>query len=189
VLIYIIVGAMSGAALAGGLITLSAHRLGSVHAGIAVLVALGAAGSWAAWTAGRELQQRWAPQYSTVPVSRETFVAGAFVRERSSPGDQVLAASEDPLALFVALTERAAYLSRAELYRSLGPDTAAPADERAAAHAAVRQISRFDELQRFGRLHGIAWYIADTAQTHAWPEDLTQRCAYCGEAVQVYDLR
>ena len=138
---------------------------------------------------GPNVQQRWSPRFAAVPIGPDTFRAGAFVRRRSIRGEQVLAASEDPLATYVALTERAAFLARGDLYRKVGAESAAIVKERSAGHAALTGVSTFEALQAFGRRAGVAWYIADTAATQQWPGAIRERCSYCGETIQVYDLR
>jgi hypothetical protein len=114
---------------------------------------------------------------------------GSYVRTHSSPGDLVLAASEDPLAVMVALTERRGYLSRSSLYRSLGPATAEPADARAAEHATLATLSSFEDLRAFGARTGVAWYIADTPATEQWPPAVTTRSVFGADGIRVYDLR
>ena len=56
-------------------------------------------------------------------------------------------------------------------------------------HSALTGVSTFEELQAFGRHAGVAWYIADTAATQQWPGAIREWCSYCGETIQVYDLR
>jgi hypothetical protein len=90
--------------------------------------------------------------------------------------------------VFVGLTERVAFLSRPGLYERLGGAINEMATGRAAANARLTPVT-FDELQTFGRSHGVQWYVANTPASQQWPPAVTGHCAYCGRAVQVYDLR
>ena len=137
---------------------------------------------------GPHLQQRWGPHFSLIPVRVEDFEAARFVRRQSRPGEYVLAADNDPIGVFVGLTERTAWLSRRELYRRIGGPTGALAAERAAAHDALAPLT-FEQLQSFGRSRGLRWYVANTPASQLWPAAVTSRCAYCGREIQVYDLR
>jgi hypothetical protein len=61
--------------------------------------------------------------------------------------------------------------------------------ERIAAHEAMLAgVESFEQLQSFGRDHGVGWYIADVDRTRGWPESMRRHCVYCG-SVAVYDLR
>ncbi len=184
VLIYAVIAALVGAAVARLLTERPARR-----AGIALLWALGLAGCAVPYLIGPGVQRRWAPQAAAVPISADTFGAGAFLRARSARGERVLAASEDPLAVHVALTERGAHLSRTGLYRRLKGRAASMAAARSSAHAALGAAPTFERLRTFGRGAAIAWYIADTPGTRRWPAALRSRCSYCSETIQVYDLR
>jgi len=90
--------------------------------------------------------------------------------------------------VFVGLTERVAFLSRLDLYQRFGGSIAELAAERAAANAGLAPAT-FEVLQTFGRSHGVQWYVANTPSSQQWPSAVIQHCAYCSEAVQVYDLR
>ena len=189
VLVYLVFAALAGAGLARMLGEWSARRLGAVTAAHAVVGALAVVGLAVPWHEGQRLQQWWVPQYATIPVPLEAFPATAFIRAHSSPGEQILAASEDYYAILVSLSERRAYLSRTDLFRRLGPETATAVDLRARAHAALGPAPTYDQLLAFGRREGVSWYIADLVATHRWPDDVVSRCAYCGDMIRVYDLR
>ena len=137
---------------------------------------------------GPDLQQRWGPDHALIPIRVEDFEAGRFVRRHSTPGEYVLTADTDPLAFFVGVTERTAWLSRRKLYQRIGGATGALAAERAAAHDALAPLT-FEQLQSFGRSRGLRWYVANTPASQQWPAAVTSRCAYCGRGIQVYDLR
>ena len=189
VLIYAVLGAMVGAAAAHVVRERSARWFRTERIGLATLCVLGFAGIAVPHVMGPTVQQRWNPRFAAVSIGRDTFGAGAFVRDRSIRGDQVLAASEDPLATYVALTERGAFLARGDLYRKVGAESAAIVNARSAEHATLTGVSTFEALQAFGRRSGVGWYIADTATTRLWPGAIRERCSYCGETIQVYDLR
>jgi hypothetical protein len=189
VLLYAVLGAMVGAVVARMLTEASVRWFGTQRPAVATLAVLALAGLAVPYAIGPTVQQRWTPRFATVPMREDTLAAGEFVRRRSTQGELVLAASEDPLALHVALTERGAYLSRLDLYRRVGGLSAAMARQRSAEHATLARASTFESLQAFGRRAGVRWYIADTAATRQWPPAIRQRCSYCGETIQVYDLR
>lgn len=189
VLVYLVVAGLGAVGLVAWLRAWALSRWSRstfVDAGVLAAALLGLV---VPWRDGAGIQQRWTPAYAEIPVPPATLQAGDYVRRHSAPGDQILAASEDPQAVLVALTERRAYLSRTGLYRSLGPAFAGWADARAAEHAALAGISTFEELRAFGARTGVAWYVADTAASHAWPAAVTAQCAWCGDGVRVYDLR
>ena len=189
VLIYAVLGATVGAAAARVLTELSIRWFRTERIGLAALCALGLTGLAVPHVIGRDVQQRWSPRSAAVPIGRDAFGAGTFVRNRSNRGEQVLAATEDPLAAYVALTERGAFLARRDLFRRVGADAAAIVNARSVEHASLTGVSTFEALQAFGRRSGVGWYIADTAATRLWPGAIRERCSYCGETIQVYDLR
>ena len=189
VLLYAVAAALVGAAIARLLTEGPARRPAARQAGTVVLWALGLAGCAVPYVIGPQVQRRWAPQAAAVPIDHDTFEAGAFVRARSARGERVLAASEDPLAVHVALTERGAFLSRTALYGRLGGRAASMAGARSSEHAALGPEPTFETLRRYGRQSHVAWYIADTPRTRRWPAALRSRCSYCGQTIQVYDLR
>lgn len=141
------------------------------------------------WQLGARVQQRWVPEYATMALPREARLAGAHIRAHAGETDQILAASQDPYAMHVALAERRAWLSRASLFQQLGADSAAAANARLDAHKALGPAPTWQVLQAFGRAQGVAWYIADTPATQAWPVEVTGHCVFCGGQVRVYDLR
>lgn len=189
VLVYLAFAGLAGAAVA----RLIAGRLDSSPAAENRQVTVAALGVVALltvpWQLGERVQQRWVVEYATRAVPREARVAGEFVREHAGAGDQILAASEDPYAVYVALTERRGWLSRASLYQQLGPASAAAANARLDAHKALGAAPSWQALQAFGRAQGVAWYIADTPVTRAWPAEIAEQCAYCGDEMRVYALR
>ncbi len=189
VLVYLAFAGLAGAAVA----RLVAVRLYSAPAAETRQVTVAALGVVALltvpWQLGERVQQRWVVEYATRAVPREARVAGEFVREHAGAGDQILAASEDPYAVYVALTERRGWLSRASLYQQLGPASAVAANARLDAHKALGAAPSWQALQAFGRAQGVAWYIADTPATQAWPAEIAEQCAYCGDEMRVYDLR
>ena len=87
------------------------------------------------------------------------------------------------------MSERGAFLSRGEIFRTLGSTTGALANAHAAKHATLAHVSTFEQLQAFGRDNGVAWYVADTPAAGQRLVGVRDRCGYCGQAVQVYDLR
>jgi len=189
VLVYLVVAGLAGAGLACGLSAWSVRRYATARPARMAVAIVAVAGLVVPWRAGERVQQRWTAAYAEIPVAAGTMAAGAYVRAHSSPGELVLAASEDPLAVLVALTERRAYLSRTALYRSLGPDTAAVTDTRAAEHGAIAGATSFEQLRAFGAAHDVAWYVADTPATHAWPTAVTSHSVFSANSVRVYDLR
>ena len=201
VLVYLVCGALAGAALAVLAREWFSRRPRS--ASVAGQADRGGAAAWP-WFAvvlvalvglstpcryGARVQQRWWPPYATIRITRDVLDAAEFVRTHSRPGEQVLAGSQDPEAVFVALTERRAYLSRVSLYRLLGGPFAAELQARIDAHASVDSVSSFDELKSLGGAIGVSWYIADTPASLSWPASERARCAYCSDTVRVYDLR
>ena len=188
VLIYAVAAASVGAAGGRLLDGWSKRAYGNDWPGLAVLCGVMMAGSLVPLKMGADLQQRYGSRFSLIPIRAEDFEAGRFVRRHSSPGDYVLAADNDPLAVFVAVAERTAWLSRRELYQQLSGATGALAAERAAAHDALAPLT-FEQLQSFGRSRGLRWYVANTPASQRWPAAVTGRCAYCGGGIQVYDLR
>ena len=189
VLLYAVLGAIVGAAVARMVAEVSVRWFGTHRPAFGTLAVLGLAGLAVPYIIGPTVQQRWTPRFATVPMREDTLNAGAFVRRQSTRGELVLAASEDPLALHVALTERGAFLARSDLYRRVNGVPAAMVRERSAEHATLARASTFESLQAFGRRAGVRWYIADTPATRQWPPAIRQRCSYCGETIQVYDLR
>ena len=189
VLVYLVIGALAGAALVRLLAGWTTRRLANGHVAAVVVGIVAVAGLSAPWIYGAKVQQRWWPPYALNAMSPDAVAAGAFVRRHSTPGELILAASEDRLAVLVALTERRAYLSRTSLYHLLGGATAEVTDARAGEHAALGAVTSFDQLKSFGAKTGVSWYIADTPATQLWPAAVIGRCAYCGDTVQVYDLR
>jgi hypothetical protein len=188
VLIYAVAAASVGAAGGRLLAGWSNQTYGDEWPGLIVLAGMMIAGSLVPLKMGPHLQQRWGPHFSLIPIRVEDFEAGRFVRRHSRPGEYLLAADNDPIGVFVGLTERTAWLSRGELYRRLGGATGALAAERAAAHDALAPLT-FEQLQSFGRSRGLRWYVANTPASQLWPAAVTSRCAYCGRGIQVYDLR
>ncbi len=188
VLIYAVVSALVGAGIGRLLTSWSIRTYGSESPGLVALVGLMLVGCLVPLTMGAGLQQRWGPHLARVPVRSEEFDAGRWVRRRSTQGEHVLVADNDPFAVFVGLTERVAFLSRLDLYQRLGGAIAEISTERAAVNAGLAPAT-FEELQSFGRSHGVQWYVANTPASQQWPSAVIQQCAYCGGAVQVYDLR
>ena len=188
VLIYAVVAAFVGAAIGRLLTSGSMQTYRSESPGLVMLVGMMIAGCLVPLTMGPQLQQRWGPHLARVPIRSEEFDAGRWVRRQSIQGDHVLVADNDPLAVFVGLTERVAFLSRPDLYQRFGGAITEMAAGRAAAHAALAPAT-FGELQTFGRSHGVQWYVANTQASQHWPSAVTGHCAYCDRAVQVYDLR
>lgn len=189
VLVYLVVATLGAVGLVTVARACAVGRRVATTAFDGAIVTAALVGLVVPWREGATIQQRWTPAYAQIPMSLATFEAGAYVRQHSAPGEQMLAASEDPLAVFVALGERQAWLSRTALYRSLGPAFAVPADARAAAHASLAGVTTFDALKAFGATTGVAWYIADTPASRDWPAAITSHCVYCGDDVRVYDLR
>jgi len=189
VLVYLVIAGLSGAGLARLAAEWSLRATASRGVAMVALGVVGAVGLWVPWHDGARIQQWWVPQYATLPVPPDAFPAAAYVRAHAAPGDEILAASADPYAMFVALTERRAYLSRPALFRQLGPESAQAAEARGLAHAALGPGPTFEALRQFGRTEGVGWYIADVAETHRWPEATVTQCAWCGDTLRVYDLR
>ena len=189
VLVYLVVAGLGAVGLVGWLRAWARRRWSHTTGVDAAVLAVAMLGVAVPWWEGGGIQQRWTPAYAQIPVSHAAVEAAGYVRRHSAPGDQILAASEDPQAVLVALTERRAYLSRAGLYRSLGPAFADAANRRASEHAALAGLSSFVELRAFGGRTGIAWYIADTPSTWLWPAEVTSHSAFDSAGVRVYDLR
>jgi hypothetical protein len=188
VLIYAVAAASVGAAGGRLLAGWSNQTYGAEWPGLVVLAGMMIAGSLVPWKMGPHLQQRWGAHFALIPIRVEDFEAGRFVRRQSRPGEYVLAADNDPIGVFVGLTERTALFSRRALYQRIGGATGAMAAERAAAHDALAPLT-FEQLQAFGRSRGLRWYVANTPASQLWPAAVTSRCAYCGRGIQVYDLR
>lgn len=189
VLVYLVFGALAGAALAVLLSDRLAPRPGAVHLAGVVVVAVSLIGLTVPWTLGARVQQRWWPPYASLAVSRDALAAGEFVRTHSRPGDQVLAASGDPEAVYVSLSERRAYVSRISLYQSLGGEFSSQVRTRVDAPATFARARSFEQVKALGAAMGVSWYIADTPTSLQWPASEDARCAYCGDTVRVYDLR
>ena len=188
VLIYAVAAASVGAAGGRLLAGWSTRTYGDELPGLVVLAGIMMAGSLVPLKMGPHLQQRYGQHLALIPVRVEDFEAGRFVRRHSMPGEYLLAADDDPLAFFVGVTERTAWLSRRDLYQHIGGTTGALAEERAAAHDALAPLT-FEQLKSFGQSHGVRWYVANTPASQLWPAAVTSRCAYCGRVIQVYDLR
>jgi len=188
VLIYAVAAASVGAAGGRLLAGWSNQTYGGEGPGLVVLAGMMMAGALVPLKMGPHLQQRYGRQFALIPIRVEDFEAGRFVRRHSTPGEYVLAADNDPIGVFVGVTERAAWVSRCDLYKLIGGAAGALAAERAAAHAALAPLT-FEQLLSFGRSHGLRWYVANTPASQLWPAAVTSHCAYCGRAIQVYDLR
>jgi hypothetical protein len=189
VLVYIVFAALVGTAVGRAISNWSVRTSARERNGLLLLFAVGLAGCTVPWKMGARLQQSWVSIHSMIPISQDDFRAARFVRAHSSPGDTIVAEDTDPLAMFVALTERGAFVSRPELFGSLGGTVAATATERAASLAALSSVSRFEELVSYGRRYGVGWYIANGSASRDWPVDVRSHCAYCGPTVEVFDLR
>ena len=146
-------------------------------------------GALVPWRQAGDIQQRWGAQFSTVPMAPDAIAAASYIRAHSSPGEYVLSSDEDPLAIFVGLTERPAFVSRRELFRLLGGSAAALAGKRAYEHAALPGIADFEQLRTAAQQLGIAWYIVAGPDDPHGPTTARSRCGYCGSAVRVYHLR
>jgi hypothetical protein len=188
VLIYIVFASLVGAVAGRELARWSERRHGSDRQGLAAVLGLSLVGCVVPLKMGANLQQRWVSNYSLIPIRKEDFEAANFVRSNSKPGEQVLTASADPLAMFVALTERGAFLSRRDLFTLLGGPSDKIARERSAAAPSLSGLKNFEELASFGRSHGVRWYIADSPESQLLPRQLKERCAYCGETVLAFKL-
>lgn len=189
VLVYLVFAALTGAALGRRVADWTSRtglREGQALAAASLLVG---AALVLPWQQSARVQQRWVPQYATMILSADAVRAGAYIREHGLPGEQILAASEDHYARYVALSERRAYLSRGSLFQILGPPASDAAVARAGMHARLGAAPTFEQLRAFGQHEGIAWYVADLPATHQWPADTVDRCAYCGDELRVYDLR
>lgn len=189
VLVYLVFGALAGAAIASLLHQWCGARFGNparawVPVGLCVLVGLSVP-----WTYGSGLQQWWRSDWASLPLSHDAREAGEYLRTHANRGDQLLAASYDPFAIYVSLAERPAYLSRATLYQGLGGAAAAMANARLASGEQLAASASFDELKTQARALGVSWYIADTPAVQLWPAGIVERCAFCADHIRVYDLR
>jgi hypothetical protein len=189
VLVYIVIGGLAGAGLAFLLTEWSTRRFRSTTPPAAVMLALAAAGMTIPWHDGERIQQHWVPAYALLPVPREAFPAADYIRAHSSAEEQIVSASGDRHAFYVAATERRAWLSRKSLFETLGPPTASVAGVRERALAQVASPRTIDDLRAFGHREGVSWYIADLPTTMLWPDTVRDYCAYCGDEIRVYDLR
>lgn len=188
VFVYVALAALTGAATARVLDRRSRQLAQSTRAAWAIALLGGLAGITVPWRSGPEIQQRWAPELARLAMPAGLIDAARFVRAHAAPEDVVLAASEDPVAVTVALSERRALLSRSLLYRMLGPATTDLLERHHREHALINRPESIDMLRAFGRRTGVTWYVADTAAADAWPERVRASCAFCGP-VRVYRLR
>lgn len=188
VLVYLMFAAVAGAAI-GRAVAARADRRGRGDRALVPAAAICAAAVAIPWQLSARVQQRWVPEYATMIAPRDAWAAGAYIRTHAGAADQILAATEDHYALYVALSERRAWLSRASLFEQLGGQSAEAAGRRRSAHHALGAAPTWAELQAFGRREGVAWYIADLPTTHQWPDAVVDHCAYCGDTLRVYDLR
>jgi hypothetical protein len=181
------------AALAGALvITQLAKRVGGRSLALlrmAGMVAIGAATALVPFQEGRAIQQRWAGQLATIPLSADTIVSARYVRQRAAKGDIILSSNEDPLAILVALSERAAYVSRRDLYGVLGGDSGQLAALRTRQNAELAGATSMAQLHEFGRRHQVQWYFLSAGDMPDWPPDLTRQCESCGTTFRVFNLR
>jgi len=186
---YALLAAFVGAALGRRVLALPAVSMPMrVLAASTLSIALAAA-AVVPWRQSRTIQQRWGPQFAVVLMPPEAIAAASYVYAHSSPGESILVWNEDPLAMFVALTERPAFVSRSELFRQLGGAAAALVAARAEEHAALERIVDYEELRAAARVLGISWDIADATATASWSPSLKARCRYCGSSLLVLDLR
>lgn len=111
---------------------------------------------------GRDLQAsttpEWGRAYARVPVPAHVFETAGFVRARSGPADIVATSDADPLAVFVGLSERPAYLARYELFEALGGEKAVEARRR---HDVLEDVLlRRQPLEQFLANAGVRWFVA-----------------------------
>lgn len=182
------------AALAGALvITQLAKKIGGRSTAllrIAGIVAIGAATALVPFREGRAIQQRWAGHlFATIPLPADTIASARYVRQRAAKGDNILSSNEDPMAIMVALSERAAYVSRRDLYGMLGGDSGQLAALRTRQSAELAGATSIAQLHEFGRRHHVQWYFLSAGDMPAWPPDLTRQCEPCGRTFRVFNLR
>lgn len=189
VLVYLAFAALTGMALGRALATRAARATAGERGALVAAAVAFALALVVPWQLSARVQQRWVPQYATMIVPLDAWPAAAYVRAHAGAADQILAASEDHYALFVALSERRAWLSRASLYRQLGSESSSAVAQRLDAHAALGPAPTWEQLRAFGREQGVAWYFADAPSSRQWLDDVVDRCVYCGDTVRVYDLR
>ena len=183
------------AALAGALVTTQlAKRVGGRSLALmrmVGIVAVGAATALVPFQEGRAIQQRWAGRlFATIPLAADTIASARYVRQRAAKGDIILSSNEDPLAILVALSERAAYVSRRDLYGMLGGDSGQLAALRTRQNAELAGATSIAQLHEFGHRHQVQWYFLRDGDMPAWPPDLTHRqCESCGTTFRVFNLR
>jgi hypothetical protein len=112
---------------------------------------------------GRDLQASTAPEwgkvYTHVPTPAQLFEAAEFVRTRSLPSDVVAASDGDPLAVFVGISERPAYVARYELLNELGGQKGAEARARRARLDAV--LDGTTPIEQFVLIANVSWLVTD----------------------------
>jgi hypothetical protein len=155
-----------------------------------VVVAVAAAGVAVPVRLGRGIQQRWGGGlFATIAMPSDAIRIARRVRAQSMRGDVVQTSSADPVAMFVALCERQAFVSRPALYASTQGGAGDLARSRLQVLSALNGISSLDQLREFGRANQIAWYLLERPDLAVWPAGFKDRCDSCGPSVLAFDLR
>ncbi|MCX4177456.1 MULTISPECIES: hypothetical protein [Paraburkholderia] len=184
-LIYIVAWATSLLAAAGAR---NSHVRSLTLAGSILLVS----GAIVPWHFGKNAQYgslRDGPTACATAISDDMFKTTDFIRAHADRGDKLLMSNNDPLALGVALTGLAEFVSREPLYRALGGSVAAMAASRVAENGQLSGIENFDELKAFGRKTGVRWYLLQQGDMPRWPAPLLDRAAFVSGNMRVFDLQ
>jgi hypothetical protein len=189
VLPYAVTAALAGALVITALTKILGGRSLALMR-MAGMLAIGAATVLVPFREGRTIQQRWAGRlFATVPLPADTIASARYVRHHAAKGDIILSSNEDPLAMMVALSERAAYVSRRGLYGVLGGDSGQLAALRTRQHAGLAGATSMAQLHEFGRRHQVQWYFLSAGDMPAWPPDLTRQSESLGTTFRVFNLR
>lgn len=129
------------------------------------------------------------PSACATPISQDMFKATAYIHDHASPHERLLASDADPIALAVSLTGLQAYVSRVGIYQSLGGASSLLANSRKEANAKLNDVTRFEDLQDFGKRTGIRWYLWRQQDMPEWPPGLLDRAVFVSGDIRVFDLQ
>ncbi|MBM4208791.1 MAG: hypothetical protein FJ190_12620 [Gammaproteobacteria bacterium] len=144
------------------------------------------------WKYGINRQQgnlSWANQVTFQPISADKFRAAQYIHNHSLPSDRVQSSDEDPLALIVALTEKQALISRAQLHQVMGGNQAKLASNYLQAHRLLKNISTYYELIDFGLKHNVRWYLLNLNDMPSWSENIRNYAKFRSGDILVFNLK
>lgn len=129
------------------------------------------------------------PTACATPISQDMFRTTAYIQKHASPRERVLTSDADPIALVVSLTGLQAHVSRAGLYQSLGGPGGLLASSRKEANAKLADITRFEDLQSFGKETRVRWYLWRRQDMPKWPPELLKQAVFASGDMRVFDLQ